>query len=456
MDMNDLDSRRIMFFTLEVIIKNKIKEDNQLSSYSERYTFGDYQNYWKRNPKPIMDDGDNDWQDLIKLTDQIANLDFSNVRKYFSGEESGKIEEIVDDLRNAERIYDLFIDSKYTDSWYLSKGLDIKDASEQLDEFLVKRQKLMYSQFTATLIDLEENKFELLRSQEIRAKLDQIVGEFNVAYNVSRKRGLELVSDKVKQEFSEYQERRESMKSVDEEIDKLTASHSSLSDYENQRELLKRLRKKTKSKGGSKSQLVKESKRIGFYEGVIKLNRLEQEVINSQKSAEVTKVRNEVNGSNKSGKTKYGVIGFILGAALVAGAGILHLNYIQGKSVRVEVHQAFVEANRYLLSELGSCLNGLDDKEDELNSCQGTYSECNKELEENYSSVTSLTQNNEDLTDKLNGTLASCQSQLETAQNESCPVQVCPEPEVKVKQVIKKVYVEKDCPEKECKCPYTR
>ena len=289
-----------------LILDQIIEHENDLNQLDilnkDKCEFVD-KNYWKNNPAPEIKIDPDDGGISKKLSEKgksFVKINFLNIRDYFISEDLGKLNQIVNDIENAKKFAEKYNHYKQTNNWYLSKCFDTDYISLQLNRFLVKTQKSMYHQFSDTLNDLKENKNELQSTQNTRKKLDQIVDEFNVAYKASEERKLELVPEYVQNQFSEYQKERKSMLNIEKEIDKLKEDYLLLSSYDNPRQYLKKLKRKTKTKGFFKRKLGRQARRLGFYEGVIDLNKLNQEakdLLTNDHFNKVLSIENKLNSA---------------------------------------------------------------------------------------------------------------------------------------------------------------
>ncbi len=110
----------------------------------------------------------------------------------------------------------------------------------------------------------------------------------------------------------------------------------------------------------------------------------------------------------------------------------------------------------YLWQELGDCANGLADceardgfKKDALKDCHQAYRKCDR----NLADAKSNNDHNADYKKQFetaSDDLASCESKLRIARETTCPTKKCPAAEIVEKEVIKEVYIEKECKPQDC------
>ncbi|MCK5107712.1 MAG: hypothetical protein KAQ83_03215 [Nanoarchaeota archaeon] len=152
----------------------------------------------------------------------------------------------------------------------------VNNYSEQFDIYLTNLISDKESELENILSSIDSAKNNLTILQTLRQKVNSI--EEYINSNQGIRETLVLRDIESSEIFSNYSNKREQIKTIDEEISLLTERYDSFFDSNNPKKELKDLLKTTKTKSLFKTEIYKNCKQAGYYEGIILLDNLHKNV----------------------------------------------------------------------------------------------------------------------------------------------------------------------------------
>ncbi len=216
---------------------------------------------------------------LHQITKSMVDINLDNEISYLSGNCNGNLEEVIDNIENAEKVNARFMKVDYPDQWYLSKSLHIQRTARRLDDYLQQRWEDLAKEFTANLQALRKSKDNLSASESLREKLNRLWEESLVIFNHAQ--GREIPTE-LSEEIQNYTQKKEIYQKYQKQISLLYEKYFSIPHSETPIEELKLLKKEVKRKffRGLRRDCLKDE----FFEGALYLKELERRVDHSLKN----------------------------------------------------------------------------------------------------------------------------------------------------------------------------
>lgn len=228
--------------------------------------------FHKTNPRP--DDKNLDDKILLRITANLTKIDLSSAEKYISGSKED-LDEIIEQVITGEQAVNEFLEFEYHSKWYLSKAAAVMQVSKSLDSYLISEQASLNQKYLEKKDELRKYKSDLTAGVKIRAGLDQLAADYSAVVEGAKRRQLP-VNKNAAANFSHYEQARKRINDIDEKITQLSVEYSSLpisniKDWKAFRDKLK----KEKIEGKKLKQYCEENE---YYEGMIKVGQLENDV----------------------------------------------------------------------------------------------------------------------------------------------------------------------------------
>lgn len=213
-----------------------------------------------------------------------------------------RLNEIAKDLSEAERLVEEFLQYEYERESALLKVEQVSVTAEVMNKALGRIIGNNYTELKRLKGEMKKDKHNPEVVSSLRKEMNSIdnfilgYNNYKGAYDIARERGKRLDVNPL---FTDYRGKREKIKEIKKEIYSLQQRCLGFDSIDDVKKEIKRLRKGTK-------RGYKECKRAEYYEGLIQLRNLNEEIKNIENNPkEYIKKKDEKKESPKANEAEY-------------------------------------------------------------------------------------------------------------------------------------------------------
>ncbi len=239
------------------------------------------QTYFRNTQRPLwVERGAEDDEMMHHLTERIATRDIDPAITQLPSARNGTLEHTLSSIAEADHLAQEFTKHFYFNTWYVSKCYLFALAGYELNTRLLELQNEVHQDFSATQKEMLRERKDISALRMLRQRANALHDEYLLIVKYGQERKV-AVLPKPAESFAAYAEQRAAIKNISLAIANVNHQYENAIISQESCEELHNLSHLTSTGIFSLSWIAQQAKRNKYYEGLVQLKELHQEIRNA-------------------------------------------------------------------------------------------------------------------------------------------------------------------------------